>query len=90
MIKTMPFVMLNLLWRCLEYSMSVAGPGKRVVLSIEKSAGETGFRFSGLEGLPQAAAAFPAPEDEALSHALEARVRLDPRAGALTVLVAAP
>lgn len=90
MIKTTPFIMLNLLWRCLEYSMSVAGPGKRVVLSVEKNAGEAGFRFSGLEGLPPAAVEFPTPEDEALSHALNARVRPDPRAGAMTVLVAAP
>jgi signal transduction histidine kinase len=91
MIKTSPFVMLNLLWRCLEYSLSVAGPGKSVVLSVEKSGGETRFRFSSLESLPQAAAGeFPAPEDEGLSQTIDARVQIDPRAGALTVLVAAP
>ncbi len=89
MIKTRPFVMLNLLWRCLEYSMSVAGPAKSVAVGVEKIAGEASFRFNGLEGLAQAAGEFPAPEEEALSNALKAKVRIDPKAGALTVLVAA-
>jgi len=76
-ITTSPFVLLNLLWFCLDYAMAAAGPGKTVELGAEKTADGARLRFRKLEGMDAAAGSFPAEPEVSLGRALSAEIRLD-------------
>jgi signal transduction histidine kinase len=87
-ITTSPFLLLNLLWFCLDYSMAAAGPGKTVALAAEKTADGARLRFRKLEGMDAAAGSFPAEPESALRRALGAEIRTDP--GSREVAVSLP
>lgn len=76
-ITTSPFVLLNLLWFCLDYAMAAAGPGKTVELGAEKMADGARLRFRKLEGMDAVAGSFPAEPEGSLGRALSAEIRLD-------------
>jgi hypothetical protein len=84
-ITTSPFVLLNLLWFCLDYSMVAAGPGKTVELAAEKTADGARLRFRKLEGMDAAAGSFPADPEGSLGRALRAELRIDPESRELAV-----
>ncbi len=80
-VTTAPFLLLNLLWLCLEQAVAAAGPGRRVELTAEKVAGGASLRFRRLEALASApAAAFPAEAAGRLCRALNAELRIDVQA----------
>jgi hypothetical protein len=88
-ITTFPFVLLNLLWLCLDYAMAVLGPGKAIELLVEKTEDGVCFRFCKLENMEtDAAPLFPAEREIALGQALHAQILRDPAAGEVRVLLA--
>ena len=88
-ITTFPFVLLNLLWLCLDYAMAVAGPDKAIELLVEKTEEGVCFRFSKLENMEaDAAPSFPAERETALGQALHARILRDPAAREVRVSLA--
>jgi C4-dicarboxylate-specific signal transduction histidine kinase len=83
---TWPFLLLNLLWLCLEQALAAAGEGRSLQLAAEPAAEGVSIRISGLGGLRENTAAVPGgPPLEALSGALNARLETDARAGEITV-----
>jgi signal transduction histidine kinase len=84
-ITTSPFILLNLLWFCLDFAMTAAGPGKTVALAAEKTADGAWLRFSKLEGMEAATGAFPAEPESALMRVLKAQIRLEPGSREVTV-----
>ncbi len=88
-ITTFPFVLLNLLWLCLDYAMAVVGPGKTIELLAEKTGDGVWFRFCKLENMEtDAAPLFPAEREAALGQALHAQIFRDPAAREVRVLLA--
>jgi K+-sensing histidine kinase KdpD len=87
-VTTAPFLLLNLLWLCLEQAMAAAGPGRTVELTAEKEAGGAHLRFRRLEVLGSAAAdAFPTETAGRLCRALNAEVRVDVQAKEILVKI---
>jgi signal transduction histidine kinase len=84
-VTTSPFMLLNLLWLCLDYAMAAAGSGKRIELWTEKSAAGAQFRFQGLDGISEVQVPFPSEPGNALCRALEARIGVDPALRAIAV-----
>jgi signal transduction histidine kinase len=78
MVTTFPFVLLNLLWFCLDFAMTAAGSGKTVELAAEKTADGARIYFRKLAGMDAAAGSFPAEPENALMRVLNAQIRLDP------------
>lgn len=78
MVTTSPFILLNLLWYCLDYAMRAAGPIKAVELAAEKTADGARLRFRKLAGMGAVAGSFPAEPEHALMRVLDAQIRLDP------------
>jgi C4-dicarboxylate-specific signal transduction histidine kinase len=88
-ITTFPFVLLNLLWLCLDYAMAVVGPGKTIELLAEKTGDGARFRFGRLEDMEgDAAPPFPSERETALGRAVQAQILRDPAAREVRVLVA--
>lgn len=85
MVTTSPFMLLNLLWCCLDYAMTAAGPSKTVELAAEKTAGGARLRFLKLAGSDAAAGSFPAEPEIALMRALNVQIRLDPNSQEVAV-----
>jgi len=88
MATTSPFVLLNLLWFCLDFAMTAAGSGKTVELAAEKTADGARIYFRKLAGMGAAAGSFPAEPESALMRVLNAQIRLD--AGSQEVAVSLP
>jgi signal transduction histidine kinase len=78
MVTTFPFILLNLLWFCLDFAITAAGPGKTVALAAEKTGDGTRLRFHKLAGMGAAAASFPTDPPNALARVLNAHIQLDP------------
>lgn len=89
MVTTSPFVLLNLLWFCLDFAMTAAGPGKTVELAAEKTADGAWLRFRKLAGMDTATGSFPAEPESALMRVLNAQIRLDPDSREVAVLLPA-
>jgi C4-dicarboxylate-specific signal transduction histidine kinase len=88
-VTTSPFLLLNLLWLCLEQAMAAAGPERTVALSVEKTTDGACLRFRKLEGLktPPEGGLFTEPA-ASLCCALNAEVRADVQAGEIVVQLA--
>jgi C4-dicarboxylate-specific signal transduction histidine kinase len=87
MVTTFPFILLNLLWFCLDFAMTAAGSGKTVALAAEKTGDGARLRFFKLAGMGAAASSFPADPPNALARALNAHIRLDPDSQEVAVLL---
>jgi C4-dicarboxylate-specific signal transduction histidine kinase len=88
-ITTCPFALLNLLWLCLDYVLTVVGPGKAIELLAEKTGDGVWFRFCKLDNMETGAAPpFPTEREIALGQALYAQILRDPAAGEVRVLLA--
>jgi len=85
MITTSSFTLLNLLWCCLGFAMTAAGPGKTVELAAEKTADGARLRFRKLAGMAAATGSFPAEAECALMRVLNAQIRLNPDSGEVAV-----
>jgi signal transduction histidine kinase len=72
-IPTAPFYLMNLLWLCLDFSMSASGDEKRVELVVEETENSVRIRFRRLAGLSEALLeTFPSDRENNLLAVLEA------------------
>ena len=72
-IKTAPFYLMNLLWLCLDFSMSASGDEKQVELVVEETENSVRIRFRRLAGLSAALLeTFPSDREKNLLAVLEA------------------
>jgi len=85
MATTSPFLLLNLLWFCLDYAMRAAGPGKTVEITAEKTADGARLHFRKLAEMGIGAGSFPAEPENLLAGVLNAQIRLDPDSQELVV-----
>ena len=73
--KTAPFFLLNLLWLCLNFSISASGDGKRVEIVVEPAQNNVRIRFQRLAGLNAAVSeTFPSDQEKNLLAELEAEL----------------
>jgi signal transduction histidine kinase len=78
-IPTAPFFLMNLLWLCLDYSMSASGDEKRVELVVEETENSVRIRFRRLAGLTETLLeAFPSEREKNLLDVLEADLTAEP------------
>jgi signal transduction histidine kinase len=86
-ITTNPFLVENIIWRCLDFGMTAAGPGKTVVLTVDKDDQGARIIFSQLEGLSDARspARFPMGLENALSESMGAQIVVNEGAGEIVL-----
>jgi C4-dicarboxylate-specific signal transduction histidine kinase len=78
-IKTSPFLLLNLLWLCLEFAMEAGSGAQRIELSTEQTATGLTIGFKQLSGLSDKQALdFPSEREKSLLDLLEAGLTVDP------------
>jgi len=72
-IPTAPFFLMNLLWLCLDFSMSTSGDEKRVELVVEETENSVRIRFRRLAGLTEGLLeTFPSDREKNLLDVLQA------------------
>jgi C4-dicarboxylate-specific signal transduction histidine kinase len=77
-IPTAPFFLMNLLWLCLDFSMSASGDEKRVELVVEETENSVLIRFRRLAGLSEALLeTFPSEREKNLLDVLEADLTVE-------------
>lgn len=87
-VATSAFVLLNLLWLCLEHAMTATGPSRTVELAAEPAGSGACLRLRKLDGLKNTAtAAFPNEPAQALCRALNAELSFDAQANEISVLL---
>jgi hypothetical protein len=78
-IATAPYYLMNLLWLCLDFSMSASGDEKRVELVVEETETSVRIRYRRLTGLREALLeTFPADREKILLAVLEAVLTAEP------------
>jgi len=78
-ITTAPFYLMNLLWLCLEFSMSASGDEKRVELVVQETENGVRIRFRRLAGLSAALLeTFPSDREKNLLALLAAALTKEP------------
>jgi signal transduction histidine kinase len=78
-IKTAPFYLMNLLWLCLDFSMSASGDEKQVELVVEETENSVRIRFRRLAGISAALLeTFPSDREKNLLAVLEAALTAVP------------
>jgi signal transduction histidine kinase len=79
-IPTAPFYLMNLLWLCLDFSMSASGDEKRVELVVEETENSVRIHFRRLAGLSEALLeTFPTDSEENLLAVLEGALTAEPQ-----------
>jgi K+-sensing histidine kinase KdpD len=87
-ITTAPFVLLNLMWLCLDEAMAFAGPERTVELAAEDSADVVRLRFCRIHRLKDTPdGSLPTALSSALCSFLRAQVLIDPDANEMTLLL---
>lgn len=77
-IRTAPFLLMNLIWLCLDFAVNAAGDDKIVEVAIQKTETGAQIQFRRLAGLAEAPlGAFPAERERNLLHMLGAELALD-------------
>ena len=85
-ITTVPFYLINLICLCLDFSMSAAGDGKRLELTIANTADAVFIHFSRLTGLtPEMLEAFPSESEKNLLAILAADLTGQPDSKKITL-----
>ena len=78
-ITTAPFYLMNLLWLCLEFSMSASGDEKRIGLVAEETENGVQIQFRRLAGLSKALMeTFPTDREKILLAVLAAALTVEP------------
>ena len=78
-IPTAPYYLMNLLWLCLDFSMSASGDEKRVELVVKETENNVQIRFQRLPGLSAALLeTFPSDREKNLLALLEAALTAEP------------
>ena len=77
--QTAPFFLMNLLWRCLDFSMSASGDEKRIEFVAEETENDVRIQFRRLAGLSEALLeTFPTDREKNLLAVLEAALTVEP------------
>ncbi len=77
--KGAPFFLMNLVWQCLDFSLSASGAEKQVVLAVEETANHFQIQFRGLAGVSQAQLErFPSDREKRLLEILAADLMMNP------------
>ena len=77
-LQTAPFYLINLIWQCLEFSMSASGDAKQVALVAEEADGSVRIRFRRLAGLSAALLdTFPSDREKRLLEMLAVELKVD-------------
>lgn len=88
-IGTNPFLLQNLLSRCLDFAIHTAGRDKTVMLQFSKADAGASIRFTHLQGLSKTLAKkFPTKKESALLRELNAEIVTDPMIKELTIKLA--
>ena len=78
-IQTAPYYLMNLLWLCLDFSMSASGDEKRVELVVAETENSVRIQFRRLTGLSEALLeTFPSDREKILLAVLEAGLTAEP------------
>ena len=78
-IPTAPFFLMNLLWLCLDFSMSASGDEKQVELVVEETENSVRIRFRRLAGLSKLLLeTFPSDREKILLAELKAALTAEP------------
>ncbi len=78
-IATAPYYLMNLLWLCLDFSMSASGDEKRVELVVEETENSVRIRYRRLAGIREALLeTFPSDREKILLAVLEAVLTAEP------------
>ncbi len=76
-LKTSPFLLMNLLWLCLDFAMGVAGDDKVVELVTQKADANIQIRFKRIDCLAEAALQlFPTEREKRLLELLKAELEV--------------
>ena len=76
-LKTSPFLLMNLLWLCLDFAMGAAGDDKVVELVTQKADANIQIRFKRIDCLAEAALQlFPAEREKRLLELLKAELEV--------------
>jgi len=85
-LQTAPFFLMNLLWLCLEFSMSAGGDEKQVELVAEETEGDVRIRFRRLAGLTEALLdSFPSEREKNLLELLSAELTVEPERNEIVI-----
>jgi C4-dicarboxylate-specific signal transduction histidine kinase len=76
-IRTSPFLLMNLLWLCLDFAIDAAGEGRAVELATQKADAEVHIRFKPIGcGAPVTLPPFPAEREQRLLALLKAELEV--------------
>ncbi|CAB1056896.1 FIG00602868: hypothetical protein [Olavius sp. associated proteobacterium Delta 1] len=76
--QTSPYLMMNLLWLCLDYSMSACGDSKHIELVAEETKDDIRIQIKGLERLSDmASTTFPSDREKHLLEILAAELAIE-------------
>ena len=85
-LQTAPFFLMNLLWLCLEFSMSAGGDEKQVELVAEETEGDVRIRFRRLAGLTEALLdSFTSEREKNLLELLSAELTVEPERNEIVI-----
>jgi len=85
-LRTNPFLLMNLIYLCLEFAMDLVGAGKTVGLTSEQEKGGGRVRLTGLGEQAEASGQrFPGEREKALLAALKGKLALNTGAGELVL-----
>ena len=88
-IRTVPFLLMNLIWLCLDFAINAAGDDKIVELAILKTENGAQIQFRRLTGLTEAPLdAFPAERERNLINVLRAELAVDGKNNELVINLA--
>ena len=77
-ITTKPFLLENLIWLCLDFSMDMAGAKGTIFVESQKEEDKVIISYSGLNTLgSQTEVLFPSEQEKALLHALDGKINTD-------------
>ena len=87
-IQTDPFHLMNLLWLCLDFSMSVSGDDKRLELVANETEDGACILFGKLDGLTESLPdSFPSDRVKTLLETLEADMKTDLEHGKIKIRI---
>jgi signal transduction histidine kinase len=85
-LQTAPFFLMNLLWLCLEFSMSAGGDEKQIELVAEETESGVRIRFRRLAGLSAALPdTFPSDREKNLLEMLAADLKVEPERNEIVI-----
>jgi C4-dicarboxylate-specific signal transduction histidine kinase len=87
-LDTAPYILMNLLWLCLEFAMSASGDQKRVEIVARETENSVRIQFRQLAGLTEALLEnFPSEPEKSLLEVLKAGLTVNKESHAIDLLL---